>query len=139
MNLTDELRNQIKESEDKKTTSVDSFKGTQNTLKDSVGTLVNKFKEQVAKGEIEIHDIKDIKDVVSIMQMLNDMSTDDSATPQISAQTANFIRVFTKLPDGTEPNGKELEKASMDVKSDNLQKILDEQANEVNKSNSQKF
>ena len=34
MNLTDELRNQIKESEDKKTTSVDSFKDTQNTLKD---------------------------------------------------------------------------------------------------------
>lgn len=139
MSLTDRLKDIEKVEASKDDPKVSDFKNSQEEMKDALSGLVKQFKSKVTSGKIAINDIKDAKDVVSIMQALNDMSTEDSATPQINAATVNFYQTLTKLPDGTKPNAQELGKAVEDVQSDSIAEVLQKQADSLNKSNGSQF
>ena len=112
-----------------------SDKTAQNDLKDGLEELAKRFKNNVFQGNIKIEDIKDAKDMVTIMQMLNSMSTEDSRTPALSGQSINFFQSLVGIPEGSKPNDTEIKKAVDQVQSDTLNDLLSKQANSLNKTN----
>lgn len=112
-----------------------SDKTAQNDLKDGLEELAKRFKNNVFQGNIKIEDIKDAKDMVTIMQMLNSMSTEDSRTPALSGQSINFFQSLVGIPEGSKPNDTEIKNAVDQVQSDTLNDLLSKQANSLNKTN----
>lgn len=112
-----------------------SDKTAQNDLKDGLEELAKRFKNNVFQGNIKIEDIKDAKDMVTIMQMLNSMSTEDSRTPALSGQSINFFQNLVGIPEGSKPNDTEIKNAVDQVQSDTLNDLLSKQANSLNKTN----
>lgn len=112
-----------------------SDKTAQNDLKDGLEELAKRFKNNVFQGNIKIEDIKDAKDMVTIMQMLNSMSTGDSRTPALSGQSINFFQSLVGIPEGSKPNDTEIKNAVDQVQSDTLNDLLSKQANSLNKTN----
>lgn len=112
-----------------------SDKTAQNDLKDGLDELAKRFKNNVFQGNIKIEDIKDAKDMVTIMQMLNSMSTEDSRTPALSGQSINFFQNLVGIPEGSKPNDTEIKNAVDQVQSDTLNDLLSKQANSLNKTN----
>lgn len=112
-----------------------SDKTAQSDLKDGLEELAKRFKNNVFQGNIKIEDIKDAKDMVTIMQMLNSMSTEDSRTPALSGQSINFFQSLVGIPEGSKPNDTEIKNAVDQVQSDTLNDLLSKQANSLNKTN----
>ena len=112
-----------------------SDKTAQSDLKDGLEELAKRFKNNVFQGNIKIEDIKDAKDMVTIMQMLNSMSTEDSRTPALSGQSINFFQNLVGIPEGSKPNDTEIKNAVDQVQSDTLNDLLSKQANSLNKTN----
>ena len=137
MSLTDMMKKDSPEGSKivSKSDSNKSDKTAQNDLKDGLEELAKRFKNNVFQGNIKIEDIKDAKDMVTIMQMLNSMSTEDSRTPALSGQSINFFQSLVGIPEGSKPNDTEIKNAVDQVQSDTLNDLLSKQANSLNKTN----
>lgn len=137
MSLTDMMKKDSPEGSKivSKSDSNKSDKTAQNDLKDGLEELAKRFKNNVFQGNIKIEDIKDAKDMVTIMQMLNSMSTEDSRTPALSGQSINFFQNLVGIPEGSKPNDTEIKNAVDQVQSDTLNDLLSKQANSLNKTN----
>lgn len=137
MSLTDMMKKDSPEGSKivSKSDSNKSDKTAQNDLKDGLDELAKRFKNNVFQGNIKIEDIKDAKDMVTIMQMLNSMSTEDSRTPALSGQSINFFQSLVGIPEGSKPNDTEIKNAVDQVQSDTLNDLLSKQANSLNKTN----
>lgn len=137
MSLTDMMKKDSPEGSKivSKSDSNKSDKTAQNDLKDGLDELAKRFKNNVFQGNIKIEDIKDAKDMVTIMQMLNSMSTEDSRTPALSGQSINFFQNLVGIPEGSKPNDTEIKNAVDQVQSDTLNDLLSKQANSLNKTN----
>lgn len=137
MSLTDMMKKDSPEGSKivSKSDSNKSDKTAQNDLKDGLEELAKRFKNNVFQGKIKIEDIKDAKDMVTIMQMLNSMSTEDSRTPALSGQSINFFQSLVGIPEGSKPNDTEIKNAVDQVQSDTLNDLLSKQANSLNKTN----
>lgn len=136
MSLTNELKNFSKTPPSK---DVDLTAETKNQLMKVVHNLSDKAFKALETGDVKIQDTKDIKDVVTMFQLLNqEADIGNSATPQVNAQMVNFYSGTFKTGDEA-PKPVDIDKTLDNMSANDIKKMVNDQAKELNDNNADTF